>query len=131
MKKEFYFIPVLFSGEGVEPPRVVNVFIPEHRSYFMQHLGYFLATFLLLGFIVIALIMLTRRRKKRGIFYYNIPAWLLLVYCNLIVFLSIIKSIFIRVTFCYYCVRLSFFFCFLQGWSMSWVDPNGNALSCG
>ncbi|XP_005731726.1 matrix-remodeling-associated protein 8 [Pundamilia nyererei] len=56
-------------SEGVEPPRVVNVFIPEHRSYFMQHLGYFLATFLLLGFIVIALIMLTRRRKKRGLEY--------------------------------------------------------------
>ncbi|CAI5648198.1 matrix remodeling-associated protein 8 isoform X2 [Oreochromis niloticus] len=56
-------------SEGVEPPRVVNVFIPEHRSYFMQHLGYFLATFLLLGFIIIALIMLTRRRKKRGLEY--------------------------------------------------------------
>ncbi|XP_005930779.1 matrix remodeling-associated protein 8b [Haplochromis burtoni] len=56
-------------SEGVEPTRVVNVFIPEHRSYFMQHLGYFLATFLLLGFIVIALIMLTRRRKKRGLEY--------------------------------------------------------------
>uniref|UniRef100_A0A3Q4H0A7 Matrix remodeling-associated protein 8 n=1 Tax=Neolamprologus brichardi TaxID=32507 RepID=A0A3Q4H0A7_NEOBR len=76
----------------VEPPRVVNVFIPEHRSYFMQHLGYFLATFLLLGFIVIALIMLTRRRKKRGIFYYNIPAWFLLVYCNLIYKNNIMKE---------------------------------------
>lgn len=56
-------------SEGVETPRVVNVFIPEHRSYFMQHLGYFLATFLLLGFIVIAVIVLTRRRKKRGLEY--------------------------------------------------------------
>uniref|UniRef100_A0A3Q0RWG0 Matrix remodeling-associated protein 8 n=1 Tax=Amphilophus citrinellus TaxID=61819 RepID=A0A3Q0RWG0_AMPCI len=56
-------------SDGVETPHVVNVFIPEHRSYFMQHLGYFLATFLLLGFIAIAVIVLTRRRKKRGLEY--------------------------------------------------------------
>ncbi|CAJ1084699.1 matrix remodeling-associated protein 8-like isoform X2 [Xyrichtys novacula] len=49
-----------------ESPRVVNVILPEHRGYFMQHLGYFLATFLLLAFIVVAVIVLTRRRKKRG-----------------------------------------------------------------
>ncbi|CAJ1084696.1 matrix remodeling-associated protein 8-like [Xyrichtys novacula] len=48
-----------------ESPRVVNVILPEHRGYFMQHLGYFLATFLLLAFIVVAVIVLTRRRKKR------------------------------------------------------------------
>uniref|UniRef100_A0AAQ4PDJ7 Matrix remodeling-associated protein 8 n=1 Tax=Gasterosteus aculeatus aculeatus TaxID=481459 RepID=A0AAQ4PDJ7_GASAC len=52
--------------EEVEGPRVVNVILPDHRGYFVQHLGYFLATFLLLACIVVAVIMLTRRRKKRG-----------------------------------------------------------------
>ncbi|XP_034552719.1 matrix remodeling-associated protein 8-like [Notolabrus celidotus] len=55
--------------EEPESPRVVNVILPEHRGYFMQHLGYFLATFLLLAFIVVAVIVLTRRRKKRGLEY--------------------------------------------------------------
>ncbi|KAG7519995.1 matrix remodeling-associated 8-like [Solea senegalensis] len=53
----------------VESPRVVNVILPEQRSYFMQHLGYFLATLLLLAFIVIGVIVLTRQRKKRGLDY--------------------------------------------------------------
>uniref|UniRef100_G3PFF9 Matrix remodeling-associated protein 8 n=1 Tax=Gasterosteus aculeatus aculeatus TaxID=481459 RepID=G3PFF9_GASAC len=58
---------ILLSGtEEVEGPRVVNVILPDHRGYFVQHLGYFLATFLLLACIVVAVIMLTRRRKKRG-----------------------------------------------------------------
>lgn len=52
--------------EEVGSSRVVNVILPEHRGYFVQHLGYFLATFLLLAFIVVAVIVLTRRRKKRG-----------------------------------------------------------------
>ncbi|XP_053173492.1 matrix remodeling-associated protein 8-like [Scomber japonicus] len=55
--------------EEVESPRVVNVILPEHRGYFVQHLGYFLATFLLLALIVVAVIVLTRRRKKRGLDY--------------------------------------------------------------
>lgn len=59
---------ILLSGtEEVESPRVVNVFLPEHRNYFVQHLGYFLATFVLLAVIAVAVILLTRRRKKRGI----------------------------------------------------------------
>ncbi|XP_043986966.1 matrix remodeling-associated protein 8-like [Gambusia affinis] len=70
--------PRIFLNDELEPkteevsedsPRVVNVFLPEQRGYFVQHLGYFLATFLLLAFIVIAVIMLTRRRKKRGLEY--------------------------------------------------------------
>lgn len=72
--------PRIFLNDELEPkteevsadedsPRVVNVFLPEQRSYFVQHLGYFLATFLLLAFIVIAVIVLTRRRKKRGLEY--------------------------------------------------------------
>ncbi|KAM8755262.1 matrix remodeling-associated protein 8-like [Acanthopagrus schlegelii] len=52
--------------EEVETPHVVTVILPEHRGYFVQHLGYFLATFLLLAFIAVAVIVLTRRRKKRG-----------------------------------------------------------------
>lgn len=56
-------------SDEVESQRVVNVFLPEHRGYFVQHLGYFLATFLLLAFIVVAVIMLTRRRRKRGMEY--------------------------------------------------------------
>lgn len=52
--------------EDAESPRVVTVMLPEHRGYFVQHLGYFLATFLLMAFIVLAVVVLTRRRKKRG-----------------------------------------------------------------
>ncbi|XP_035501725.2 matrix remodeling-associated protein 8b [Scophthalmus maximus] len=55
--------------DEVEGPRVVNVILPEHRGYFVQHLGYFLATFLLLAFVVVAVVLLTRRRKKRGLEY--------------------------------------------------------------
>lgn len=55
--------------EEVGSPRVVNVILPEHRGYFVQHLGYFLATFLLLAFIAVAVIVLTRRRQKRGTVY--------------------------------------------------------------
>lgn len=46
---------------------MLTVILPEQRGYFVQHLGYFLATFLLLAIIVVAVIVLTRRRKKRGI----------------------------------------------------------------
>lgn len=56
----------LIGTEDVESPRVVTVMLPEHRGYFVQHLGYFLATFLLIAFIVLAVVVLTRRRKKRG-----------------------------------------------------------------
>ncbi|XP_047230955.1 matrix remodeling-associated protein 8-like [Girardinichthys multiradiatus] len=72
--------PRVFLNDELEPktervstdkdnPRVVNFFLPEQRGYFVQHLGYFLATFLLLAFIVFAVIVLTRRRKKRGLEY--------------------------------------------------------------
>lgn len=55
--------------DGSDGPRVVNVILPEQRGYFVQHLGYFLATFLLLAIIAVAVIVLTRRRKKRGMDY--------------------------------------------------------------
>uniref|UniRef100_A0A1A7XVU5 Matrix remodeling-associated protein 8 n=2 Tax=Iconisemion striatum TaxID=60296 RepID=A0A1A7XVU5_9TELE len=56
-------------SQNEERSRVVNVFLPEQRGYFVQHLGYFLAIFLLLAVIVVAVIMLTRRRKKRELEY--------------------------------------------------------------
>lgn len=59
--------------EDQENPRVVNVILPDHRGYFVQHLGYFLATFLLLAFVAVALIVLIRRRKKRGVYTYKLP----------------------------------------------------------
>lgn len=59
--------------EDQENPHVVNVILPDHRGYFVQHLGYFLATFLLLVFVVVALIVLIRRHKKRGVYTYNLP----------------------------------------------------------
>uniref|UniRef100_H3D4S2 Matrix remodeling-associated protein 8 n=1 Tax=Tetraodon nigroviridis TaxID=99883 RepID=H3D4S2_TETNG len=60
--------PELKTG-AEENPRVVTVILPDHRGYFVQHLGYFLATFLLLAFFVVALIVLIRRHKKRGMDY--------------------------------------------------------------
>lgn len=53
---------------------MVNVILPDHRGYFVQHLGYFLATFLLLAFIVAALIVLIRRHRKRGVFPSTSPS---------------------------------------------------------
>ncbi|XP_041859702.1 matrix remodeling-associated protein 8b [Melanotaenia boesemani] len=51
-------------GDG---SRVVNVFLPDHQSYYVQHVGYFLATFFLLAFIIVAVLVPTWRRKKRGL----------------------------------------------------------------
>ncbi|XP_034066765.1 matrix remodeling-associated protein 8-like [Gymnodraco acuticeps] len=62
-------VPEQRTVQEVEGPRVVNVILPEQRGYFVQHMGYFLATFLLLAFIVVAVIVVTRRRKKRGLEY--------------------------------------------------------------
>ncbi|XP_061703632.1 matrix remodeling-associated protein 8-like isoform X2 [Syngnathoides biaculeatus] len=67
--------PTSFS-DGPEPrkdeaqsPHVVNVVLPEYRGSLVQHLGYFLASFLLLALIAVAVVVLTRRRKKRGLAY--------------------------------------------------------------
>lgn len=67
------FFPI--GTEDVESPRVVTVMLPEHRGYFVQHLGYFLATFLLMAFIVLAVVVLTRRRIKRGIVPLTLTLW--------------------------------------------------------
>ncbi|KAL6119308.1 mxra8 [Pungitius sinensis] len=61
-------VPELRTEEE-KGPGVVNVILPDHRGYFVQHLGYFLATFLLLACVVVAVVALTRRRRKRGLEY--------------------------------------------------------------
>ncbi|XP_056100471.1 matrix remodeling-associated protein 8a [Rhinichthys klamathensis goyatoka] len=48
------------------PPHVINVILPEQRSHFLQQLGYILATLLLLALIVLAIVLLTRHRKRPG-----------------------------------------------------------------
>lgn len=48
------------------PPHVINVILPEQRSHFLQQLGYILALFLLLALIVLAVVLLTRQRKRQG-----------------------------------------------------------------
>ncbi|XP_070963732.1 matrix remodeling-associated protein 8-like [Oncorhynchus clarkii lewisi] len=53
----------------LERPRVVNVILPEHRGHFFQQLGYILATFFLLAFLITIVTVLTRRRRKRGLEY--------------------------------------------------------------
>ncbi|KAJ8384269.1 hypothetical protein AAFF_G00207300 [Aldrovandia affinis] len=57
------------NTEVVELPRVINVILPEHRGHFLHQLGYILATLLLLVLIAIAIILLTRRYRTRGMEY--------------------------------------------------------------
>ncbi|XP_016420166.1 matrix-remodeling-associated protein 8-like isoform X2 [Sinocyclocheilus rhinocerous] len=49
------------------PPHVINVILPEQRNHFLQQLGYILATLLLLALIVLAIVLLTRQRKRQGL----------------------------------------------------------------
>nr|XP_061814477.1 matrix remodeling-associated protein 8-like [Nerophis lumbriciformis] len=46
-----------------ESPRVINVVIPEQRHNFLLPLGFVLTAFLLLAFVVLIIILITRRRK--------------------------------------------------------------------
>nr|XP_021335314.1 limitrin isoform X2 [Danio rerio] len=48
------------------PPHVINVILSEQRTHFLQQLGYILATLLLLALIMLAIVLLTRHRKKQG-----------------------------------------------------------------
>ncbi|XP_072522281.1 matrix remodeling-associated protein 8a [Salminus brasiliensis] len=57
------------TNEVEVPPRVINFILPEQRGHFLQQLGYILATLLLLALIVLAIILLTRRWKTRGLEY--------------------------------------------------------------
>ncbi|KAJ0036984.1 hypothetical protein NQD34_005661 [Periophthalmus magnuspinnatus] len=52
--------------ENNDVSRIVNVILPEQKSHVVQHLGYVMASFLLLALISVSVILLTRRRNKRG-----------------------------------------------------------------
>lgn len=49
----------------VEAPRVINVILPDQRHHFLLSLGYVLTSFLLLAFITLIIILITRRRKTK------------------------------------------------------------------
>lgn len=48
-----------------DPPRVINVILPDQRHYFLLPVGYVLTSCLLLAFIVLIIILITRRRNKK------------------------------------------------------------------
>ncbi|XP_072317983.1 matrix remodeling-associated protein 8-like [Eucyclogobius newberryi] len=48
-----------------EPPRVINVILPDQRHYFLLPVGYVLTSCLLLAFIVLIILLITRRRKRK------------------------------------------------------------------
>ncbi|KAM9408226.1 matrix remodeling-associated protein 8-like [Pholidichthys leucotaenia] len=47
-----------------EPPRVINVIVPDQRPTFSCPLGYILTSFLLLAFIILIIILIMRRRTQ-------------------------------------------------------------------
>ncbi|MEE6507378.1 hypothetical protein FKM82_021084 [Ascaphus truei] len=49
--------------------KVINVIIPESRIHFIQQLGYILATLLLFTLFLTAVILITRKHRKRGLAY--------------------------------------------------------------
>lgn len=49
-----------------DPQRVLNVILPDQRHHFLLPLGYVLTTLLLLAFTVLIIILLTCRRRTRG-----------------------------------------------------------------
>ncbi|XP_047203903.1 matrix remodeling-associated protein 8-like isoform X1 [Girardinichthys multiradiatus] len=51
-----------------EAPRVINVILPDQRHHFLLPLGYVLTSFLLLAFITLIIILITRRRKAKDLF---------------------------------------------------------------
>ncbi|MEQ2240221.1 hypothetical protein ILYODFUR_012573, partial [Ilyodon furcidens] len=51
-----------------EAPRVINVILPDQRHHFLLPLGYVLTSFLLLAFITLIIILITRRRKAKDFF---------------------------------------------------------------
>ncbi|XP_069039823.1 matrix remodeling-associated protein 8 isoform X2 [Lepisosteus oculatus] len=53
----------------VEVPRVINVILPENRGHFLQQMGYILAALLLLVLVATAIIILTRRCRRKGLEY--------------------------------------------------------------
>ncbi|XP_026163700.1 matrix remodeling-associated protein 8-like [Mastacembelus armatus] len=51
-----------------ESPRVINVILPDQRHHFLMPLGYILTSLLLLTFIVLIVILITRRCRTK-VFY--------------------------------------------------------------
>ncbi|XP_019736427.1 matrix-remodeling-associated protein 8-like [Hippocampus comes] len=51
-----------------ESPRVINVVLPDHRQHFLLPLGFVLTAFLLLAFVVLVIILITRRRRVTEIY---------------------------------------------------------------
>ncbi|XP_069013239.1 matrix remodeling-associated protein 8-like isoform X1 [Embiotoca jacksoni] len=49
----------------VESPRVITVILPEQRHHFLMPLGYVLTTFLLLAFVILIIILITRRCRTK------------------------------------------------------------------
>lgn len=47
-------------------PRVINVILPDQRHHFLLPLGYVLTTFLLLAFVILIIILITRRHRSQG-----------------------------------------------------------------
>ncbi|XP_069466214.1 matrix remodeling-associated protein 8 isoform X2 [Ambystoma mexicanum] len=62
--------PAIDSSVGREH-KVINVIIPEHRIHFFQQLGYILATLLLFILLLTIVVLITRKRHRRG-FDYNV-----------------------------------------------------------
>ncbi|XP_077948356.1 matrix remodeling-associated protein 8 isoform X1 [Gasterosteus aculeatus] len=49
-----------------ESPRVIKVILPDQRQHFLMPLGYILTSFLLLAFIILIIILITRRQRTRA-----------------------------------------------------------------
>ncbi|XP_039971511.1 matrix remodeling-associated protein 8-like [Xiphias gladius] len=48
-----------------ESPRVINVILPDQKHHFLLPLGYVLTSFLLLAFIILIIILITRRHRVK------------------------------------------------------------------
>ncbi|XP_028262967.1 matrix remodeling-associated protein 8-like isoform X2 [Parambassis ranga] len=48
-----------------ESPKIITVILPDQRHYFLLPLGYVLTTFLLLAFIILIVILITRHRRAK------------------------------------------------------------------
>uniref|UniRef100_A0A8C5Q5U0 Matrix remodeling-associated protein 8 n=1 Tax=Leptobrachium leishanense TaxID=445787 RepID=A0A8C5Q5U0_9ANUR len=61
--------PPAVETKRVQENKVINVIIPENRIHFFHQLGYILATLLLFLMLVTAVILITRKHRRRGYAY--------------------------------------------------------------
>ncbi|XP_075045871.1 matrix remodeling-associated protein 8 [Mixophyes fleayi] len=61
--------PPAIDSTIVRENKVINVIIPENRLHFIQQLGYILATLLLFLLLLTAVILITRKHRKKGYGY--------------------------------------------------------------